>query len=679
MQLENLHPLLVHLPIGIIFIGFFLEVWQLKFPEKVNKETMVFILGSAAFFAILSVATGWFLGNNGGYNEDTLALHKWLGVAFAITALALFYVKRSSRAIAKKLYWPLFVVSLILLSATGHYGGNMTHGEDFLFVDHAAKEIEIDNIEEAQVFAQVVQPIFEAKCVSCHNPNKIKGGLQLKTKEDFIKGGDSGSLFDTISEHASNLMKHRIDLPLEDEEHMPPKGKLQLTDEEKLLLDWWMKNENCFDCIVSELHADARIESVLASLETDASTRGKLARELDFVSSEALSVLAQNNISVQQLAEDNPLLRVNFGRRKDISKKDFDQLNAVSENVVEINLASTNFDDQLARNLKMFKNLTKLQLQGTSISEEALKSINELSFLESLNLFGVDLDPNKINTFAEMSNLSDLYISPNDDRYDFNLLTENGITVHGTDLDEKFKASKLFPPVIIADNEIFSDSLRIEISSGFEDSKIFYGHVSTLRDTVIHEYVAPFYLKNSTTLFAYSDKEGWGTSEYQKATFIKTGADIVKASLATKPHEKYVAHGSTTLIDKKRGSTNFVDGQWLGYERDNLTGTLFFEKPTKVKTISIGHLSAPTSWIFSPVGYKIWGSKDGKNYRLLKNIELPPNQPTSDVETKLVNINFEEAILTNIRVQIVNQQKNPDWHPNPGGDSFIFIDEIVVN
>lgn len=679
MQLENLHPLLVHLPIGIIFIGFFLELWQLKNPGKVNKETMLFILGVAVFFAVLSVATGWFLGNNGGYNEDNLAIHKWLGVAFMLISIGLFFLKRSDALLARKVYIPLFITSLIVLSVTGHYGGNMTHGEDFLFVDHAAKKVEIENIEQAKVFAQVVQPIFEAKCVSCHNPNKTKGGLLLNGKEAILKGGDSGVLFDTISEHDSNLLTHRIELPLQDEEHMPPKGKLQLTEEEKLLLNWWIKNKNCFDCIVSDLPTDARTEGILTSLETDNSTRGKLARELDFISQDEFSQLAKNNISVLQLAEDNPLVQVSFGRRKDVSKEDFESLNVIQENIVEMNLGHTNFDDELAGHLKKFKNLTKLQLQETEITDEAFSVIKQLEYLESLNLFGVEFNVEKTIAFSELSNLTDLYITPSEDSDNLGQLVKNGITVHGLDLDEKFKASKLFPPVIIADKQIFSDSLRVEISSGFEDAETFYSYIEPSGDTITIAYEEPFYLKDSRTLMAFSDKDGWGKSELHKAIFIKTGAKISNASIASKPHKKYTAQGATTLIDKKRGTTNFVDGQWLGYERESLVSTLNFEKPTKLKTVSVGHLSAPTSWIFSPIGYRVWGSTDGKNYRLLKKMQLPPNPPSSEVETKLVNIDFEETVLTNIRVQIVNQRKNPDWHPNPGGDSFIFIDEIVAN
>lgn len=680
MNLANLHPLLVHLPIGIIFIGFLLELWQLKYPKKLGKEVMLFILGNAAIFALLSVATGWFLGDGGDYDEVMLDRHKWLGIAFTVTAIGLFLIKTRESAWAKKGYLPLFAVSLVLLTLTGHFGGNMTHGEDFLFADSKSETVEIENIEEAQVFAEVINPILNRKCVSCHNPSKIKGGLQLHTQAAILAGGDTGSLFDSVAEFNSNLLMHRTHLSLEDEEHMPPKGKMQLTEEEKLLLHWWVENENCFDCKVSDLEADARTESVLASLETDNSTRGVLARELDFVSSEELSTIRQNHISIQQLAEDNPLLEVNFSRRKDITEEDFEALKAVDDNIVEINLGNTNLDDKLSKHLKKFKNLTKLQLNHTKITSKSLKPLQKLEFLESLSLFGLQFKEDNLAVLDDLPVLKDIYLSPNGISSDrIAELQGNGIKVHGQDIEEKFKASKLEPPVIIAENEIFNDSILVSLSSVFDDARTIYRYETQHGDTITKEYKEPFFLKKSTTLLAYSEKEGWGKSDYAKAIFLRTGARISKATFAAKPHEKYKAQGAKTLIDKKRGSTNFVDGQWIGYEASNLQSTLVMEKPTKISTVSVGHLSAPTSWIFSPIGYKIWGAKEGSGYKLLKTVKMPPNPPSNTVERQLINIDIEETELKSVRVQVLNQMKNPDWHQVPGGNSFIFIDEIVLN
>ena len=39
------------------------------------------------------------------------------------------------------------------------------------------------------VFATLIKPVLEAKCVQCHGAEKDKGKLRLHTKEDLLKGG----------------------------------------------------------------------------------------------------------------------------------------------------------------------------------------------------------------------------------------------------------------------------------------------------------------------------------------------------------------------------------------------------------------------------------------------------------------------------------------------------------
>ena len=132
-------------------------------------------------------------------------------------------------------------------------------------------------------------------------------------------------------------------------------------------------------------------------------------------------------------------------------------------------------------------------------------------------------------------------------------------------------------------------------------------------------------------------------------------------------------------MDLKRGTTNFVDGQWLGYEGRHVTATIEFKEKTEVSRVSVGSLSIPNSWIFFPVGYTVWGSSDGTNFNRLKRIKLPKPEPSISVEKQVYAIDFEPATLKKIRVLVESPLKNPEWHAEPGGNSFIFLDEIVFD
>ena len=89
------------------------------------------------------------------------------------------------------------------------------------------------------VFQDVVLPIFEAKCNKCHNEDKAKGDLRLDNFEMVMKGGENGgNIVPGKPDESLSLM--RIFLPVDDDEHMPPDGKEQLSESEVALIKWWV-------------------------------------------------------------------------------------------------------------------------------------------------------------------------------------------------------------------------------------------------------------------------------------------------------------------------------------------------------------------------------------------------------------------------------------------------------
>ena len=80
-------------------------------------------------------------------------------------------------------------------------------------------------------FAEVIVPIMEEKCHSCHSEakDKGKGGLWMDTFENMLIGGDSqdGEEFRTLvpGNSKSSYMIEVIALPKDDDMHMPPPRK----------------------------------------------------------------------------------------------------------------------------------------------------------------------------------------------------------------------------------------------------------------------------------------------------------------------------------------------------------------------------------------------------------------------------------------------------------------------
>lgn len=583
---------------------------------------------------------------------------------------------------ARKLYLPVFLIAIGLLGVTGHYGGSMTHGEDFLFVDNSIKKVIITDVEKAEVYSAIIQPFFDGKCVSCHNSNKLKGGLLMSSKEGLLTGGDSGSLLDSTSTSKASLLLQRIHLPMDEEEHMPPKGKVQPTPEEIALLNWWIANDHCFDCVVAELKKTEEIQEILDALEEDTSPRAMIAKEVDEVPADWLAGFDNTGISVAKLSEKSPLLQVTMSRQKHLSIREFKALDKFSENVVALNLANSNFSDTLAVALPFFKNLTKLQLQHTAITDKTIEKLKDFEHLESLNLYGTAITENSLSQIQELPQLRTVYLwqtQMTKDQMEHYALNFPKVKVQGQIDESIFASTSLAPPTINAEKDFFKDSLQVILDYAFTDADIYYTLDGTEPDSTSLKYTRPIILTQSAQIKTRVHKTGWQMSEIISDDFKKTTLAISSIELNKKPNEKYKGQGGKTLMDQKRGSTNLLDGNWLGYEGRNFTAVIQLKKQKTVSSISIGALSSPDKWIFFPVGFKVWTSQNGTEYKLVHKEKQSPEKPNSDTKLRFFDLDIPPTTTTFIKLEVLSPLKNPPWHPNPGGNSWLFIDEILLN
>jgi uncharacterized membrane protein len=117
------------------------------------------------------------------------------------------------------------------------------------------------------VFKDLLMPIFEAKCNKCHNEEKSKGDLRMDTHEMLMKGGEAEPGKTIIpGKPDESLAISRIMLPLEDDEHMPPEGKDQMTPEETALLRWWIQEGASATQSVKDAKFPAEVKTLVEDL-----------------------------------------------------------------------------------------------------------------------------------------------------------------------------------------------------------------------------------------------------------------------------------------------------------------------------------------------------------------------------------------------------------------------------
>lgn len=417
----HLHPVLVHLPIGILLLAC-LFLWQSRKDKYAHLQPAVnIILLIGMISAMASCVTGYILYQTGDYDADAVDLHQWMAVSVALVSIITFYCRR--KIALQKWQLPLALILVGLIFVTGHLGGSITHGSDYLtqplqglFESDTIATIKrkpIPDVQEAFAYNDIAQPIFQAKCYGCHGDKKQKGKLRLDKPELIMKGGKDGAVVVPGKSNESELIK-RITLPREDEHHMAPREKTQLTEQEILLLKWWVDNGADFTKKVKALPQPEKIKPLLTALQNNSLVR-KANTDVPSVPVEkaeetAIKKLKDQGIMVLPVAQNNNYLYVNFITGRNIRDPAMHLLLPLKKQLVWLKLSNTQINDSALSILSQCTNLTKLQLDHTSISDSGLHYLQSLTRLQSLNLVGTKITAAGILHLKNLKNLQSLYL-----------------------------------------------------------------------------------------------------------------------------------------------------------------------------------------------------------------------------------------------------------------------------
>lgn len=265
----RLHPVLVHLPIGILLLALFLEGLSVRPGYTGMKPAADLALGLGVIFAALSCCTGYILSLSGDYDNGLVNVHQWLAISLTVLSGLLYYLLRGRPM--DGVSGGLAAAALVLLFLTGHWGGSLTHGPGYLTANLTGESNvpalrPVAHVQDAVAYTSLVQPVLHDNCYGCHSARRIKGGLRLDGPDFIMKGGKDGPVI--ISGHAAtSLLIRRILLPAENDHHMAPKEKPQLTAAEIQLLQWWIETGASFDKPVGRLPQDNSMHAVLAAFQ----------------------------------------------------------------------------------------------------------------------------------------------------------------------------------------------------------------------------------------------------------------------------------------------------------------------------------------------------------------------------------------------------------------------------
>ncbi len=505
------HPMVLHVPFGVLASLLLLETWALVRRRPPEGSTRGLLAGLFAASAALAAGSGWFLGEQPDYGGELLELHENLGLATAgvgaVVALAAWTGRR-------RLYGWALIAGAVLIGFTGHHGASMTHGKGFLLEPLRRSEREAaprmplapDTLGAArtpagsgtpeaagaagvqsaagvqgaaspsstqaasawsaeQRLAARAQGLLADRCAACHGATKAKAGLKLHEHAAILAGARGGRVVVVPGDVEASELVRRLRLPPDDDEHMPPESKRQLTAEELDAVVAWVgaglpeapsellefaASASGSAAVTAELLANetpAEPAAALPDLAVTPAAADLLAMHRDeaeqaaahpggddaatpdndaddggvgasaagaVLTAERQAVIAglrAEQVHVESADPATGLLWIDYRAAPATSDEDVRQLVAnLGPAIGELSLRGTEVTDGALGALATLRELTRLDLSGTAVTATHLGELRTNPRLATLDLNGTAVDGAAVETLAALPALQRVFV-----------------------------------------------------------------------------------------------------------------------------------------------------------------------------------------------------------------------------------------------------------------------------
>ncbi|MFT5192139.1 MAG: hypothetical protein ACI9DF_005179 [Verrucomicrobiales bacterium] len=258
------------------------------------------------------------------------------------------------------------------------------------------------------IYAKVIHPILEARCIECHGEKKSKGKLRLDSPEHITKGevvvaGKSGE---------SELF-NRVTLPKDDDDIMPPKGD-PLTKDQIDVLKWWVdEQKGSFEAkfVIAEVPDVVKKLAENAPAASAAKSKEPELPEVAAADPALLKPLQDLGVLVLPLAQNTNLLHVeSVSVAKDIKDEHLALLGPLAPQLAWLYLNKTQVTDAGIKHLAGLKQLRRLHLANTGITNAGVKHLEGLENLETLNIYGTKVSDDVLASLAKLPKLKKVFL-----------------------------------------------------------------------------------------------------------------------------------------------------------------------------------------------------------------------------------------------------------------------------
>jgi uncharacterized membrane protein len=680
----HFHPILLHLPVTLILLLVPISMFLYARSDKNEFENLfTLLLYYVTLITTLTAILGVFLATDENYNSDSLFYHKWLGVSIALFCHLMIYIRNWSKE--NRLTWNVVMsISVVLIIATGHYGGTLTHGKEYLSFNN---RVEINNkavfSTDTTLFAGGIQPILNEKCISCHNSNKSKGGLNMQDLEHILKGGKSGAIWVAGNPDKSQMIE-RLLLDINDEKHMPPKGKSQLSIDELNLFTEWIKAGADYKVHYASLSEEDTLHKIIATLVSN-QPKNEVAKTYNFkpVPPDVIEKLNSPFRRILPISVNSPALSVKFYLKEKFNMNMLNECKEIADNIIELNLSGMPVDDEVFNIISTFSNLEKLNLNATGITGKGINQLANCKKLEQISVTTTSLGITEVKSIERMPSVKNVFIwNTKINESDLASLKKSSPGINWNygyipDKNELLKLSAPFP----TDKEktVLEKQEFVTLKTPFPGAKIRYTLDGSDPDSVNGEiYTKPIPAKGLLRVKSIATAEGWISSSISDFTFFQKGLPCDSVVLLSKP-SRISPPGAATIIDQKKGLSQTADQlyiNWIGFRENPFKAGFYLKKDTDLHEIILSLADMTGSYVFPPTSIVIKAGDSPKNLKIIgqTNPEMPGKHRPNTALPYTVSI--KPGKYSYVEIEAKNLQKLPVWHEGKGEKAWVFVDEV---
>jgi uncharacterized membrane protein len=418
------HPLAVHFPIALFLLVPILEFVGLNRRFTYLRPSAGFVLGLATFSATVAAILGWCLARSGGYSGPLVTQHMWGGISLtAVCWLCWILRARVSERRLALIYVVALVTGVVLVAWTGYRGGQLSQGKDHLteYMPGGLRRalglsngspIFVSKAGANTFYGARVEPIFAARCLTCHGPDKHKGNLRLDRYELLMRGGKDGPVVRAGNVQGSDLFR-RITLPPGHDDFMPKEGKRPLSPDQLKLIELWI-GAGASDTLPTDAIKDAPAGSASATIAAEVTFEQIDVAAVTKLRAGVAPAVAQlqkrfpNILDYESRGSANLLLNASILGPK-FGDNDLAALAPLAEHITVADFSRTAITDRSLPVIAAMQQVRFLRLMHTAITDTTVQGLDGLDQLESLSVFGTSVTPAALPAIARLPKLKHLY------------------------------------------------------------------------------------------------------------------------------------------------------------------------------------------------------------------------------------------------------------------------------